>query len=212
MLTTPKMTVCALAILGVASMGVAAPIEVTTNGGFEAGDLSGWSYFPTAESSFGLTGDVNSGSFAGELFNINTGTGPAGAVIKQANIGIGQVNPGDPIEISFAAKGDFLEGGVAIAEFFSEIDGGGTSSSEILGGGPLFVANQGAYQLFSFTTVAGPDVSGGLTLQFVAATGGADGSLARLVLDDVSVKVVPAPASLAALGLGGLVCVRRRRH
>ena len=185
---------------------------ISMNGDFETGDTSGWEYFPTAESNFGVSGDANSGANAGEVFNINTGTGPSGAVIKQANIGIGQVNPGDPIEISFAAKGDFLVGGVGIVEFFSEVDGGGTSSAEILGGGPLFLASETDYQNFTFNTVAGPDVSGGVTLQFVSATGGANGSLARFLIDDVSVRVIPEPTT-ALLGLTGiaLIGIRRRR-
>ncbi|MEM9378504.1 MAG: carbohydrate binding domain-containing protein [Planctomycetota bacterium] len=158
--------------------------ELTTNGGFEAGDTSSWESFPSAGSSFNVTGDSNSGSFAAELFNP---TMASGAVVKQANIGIGSVDPGDTIRISFAAKGSFAAGGVAIAEFFSELDGGGTSASVILGGGPLPLNDQ--WQTFCFTTTAGPDVSGGVSLQFVAATGGAMGSTAVLFIDDASVKI-----------------------
>jgi hypothetical protein len=201
----------AITALAVAFAGSATAQNLASNGGFETGDTSGWEYFPTAESNFGVNGDANSGMFGGELFNINTGTGPAGALIKQANIGIGVVNAGDEIEIKFAAKGDFLVGGVGIVEFFSEIDGGGTSSAEILGGAPLFLASESDYQEFTFTTFAGPDVSGGVTLQFVAATGGATGSLARFAIDDVSVRVIPTPATAGLLGLGGLASLRRRR-
>ncbi|MEL7474228.1 MAG: hypothetical protein AAGK04_13000, partial [Planctomycetota bacterium] len=197
----------ALAVFAVA--GAANAQELTTNGDFETGDLTGWdTSFLLPGQTFNLTGDAASGSFAGEIFNDL----PAqGGVIKQANIGIGTVNPGDEIQISFKAKGNFLAGGVLFAEFFSELDGGGTSSSEILSGGPLFVSNETEYQMFSFTTTAGPDVSGGVTLQFNAGTGGAPGSLALAFIDDVSVVRVPTPASAAVLGLGGLVAMRRRR-
>ncbi len=205
------MTLTAVAALAFASATASAQV-ISVNGDFETGDLTGWTDFPTAESIGAVTGDANNGSFAGEFFNINTGTGPSGYVVKQANIGMGLVSPGDPIEISFAAKGDFLVGGVGIVEFFSEVDGGGTSAGEILGGGPLFLASETDYQNFTFNTVAGPDVSGGVTLQFVAATGGAQGSLARFVVDDVSVRIIPEPAS-ALLGLVGfaLIGMRRRR-
>jgi hypothetical protein len=184
--------------------GSAFAAELTVNGDFEAGDTSGWTSFPTANSTFLITNDSNSGTFAAELFNNDLA---AGAVVKQANIGIGLVNPGDPIQISFAAKGSSAIGGVAFAEFFSEIDGGGTSSSEILGGGPLSLTDE--YQTFSFNTVAGPDVSGGVTLQFSAVTGAATGSVSVLFLDDVS--VVPEPATLSLLAMGGMFAVRRRR-
>ncbi|QDV08084.1 Carbohydrate binding domain protein [Planctomycetes bacterium Poly30] len=167
------------------SLALAAPgNDLTTNGGFELGDTSSWVSFPTANSTFNVTGDSNSGAFAAELFNPDA---PAGAVIKQANLGVGTVQPGDSITISFAAKGSFANGGVAFAEFFSEIAGGGTSSNQILTGGPLPLT--GDWQTFCFTTTAGSDVSGGVTLQMVAATGAAAGSVAVLFIDDVSVKV-----------------------
>lgn len=181
--------------------------ELTVNGGFEAGDTSGWQSFPTANSTFLLTNDSNSGLFAAELFNNDLASA---GVIKQANIGMGLVQPGDEIQISFAAKGIGTVGGVLFAEMFSEIDGGGVSNSVILGGAPLAINNTG-YTVFNFTYIAGPDVSGGITFQFAAVTGGAPGSTIVAFVDDVSVFRVPAPASAALLGLGGLAAVRRRR-
>lgn len=196
--------VCA-AVVAVA--GTAAAQELAINGGFETGDTSGWTSFPGPTSTFLLTGDANSGSFAAEIFNNDTAVN---ALVKQANVGIGVVNPGDIIEISFAAKGSGAAGGVVFAEFFSELSGGGTSSAEILGGGPLTLdANN--YTTFSFTTTAGPDVSGGVTFQIGAVTGGATGSTQVLFFDDVSIVRVPAPGTAALLGLGGLAAARRRR-
>ena len=195
----------ALMIAAIATPAIAG-IELTNNGGFEAGDTSGWESFPTANSTFLVTNDANSGSFAAEVFNNDLASG---AVVKQANLGIGVVNAGDEITVSFAAKGEGAVGGVAFAEFFSEIDGGGTSSAEILGGAPLALTSE--WQTFTYTAIAGADVSGGVTLQFAAVTGGAPGSVSVLFLDDVSVSVIPAPAGAALLGMGGLVAMRRRR-
>ncbi|MEM6673644.1 MAG: hypothetical protein AAF726_12430 [Planctomycetota bacterium] len=183
-----KLTLSALTTtLGVitASTSMALPGgELTTNGGFELGDTSNWASFPTATSTFDVTMDANTGSFAGTVVNVDLA---AGAVIKQANIGIGSVEPGDPIRITFAAKGSGEVGGVAFAEFFSELDGGGVSSSEILGGGPLPLTDD--WQNFCFTTVAGPNVDGGVSLQFVAATGAAAGSTSTIFIDDASVQI-----------------------
>lgn len=202
---TLAMGMCAFALAATASSAMAG-IELTTNGGFEAGDTSGWQWFPSSSSTFNMTNDANSGVFAAEIFNNAIASG---AVAKQANLGIGLVNPGDTVNISFAAKGSGALGGVAFAEFFSEIDGGGVSSSQILGGGPLALTD--TYQTFNFSVLAGPDVSGGITLQFAAVTGADTGSVMVLFIDDVSVSVVPAPSAMALLGLGGLFAGRRRR-
>lgn len=158
--------------------------DLTTNGNFELGDTSGWDSFPSATSTFDVTMDASSGSFAGVIMNDSIA---AAALVKQANIGVGTVKPGDQILISFAAKGSGAVGGVAFAEFFSEIAGGGVSSAEILTGAPLQLTNE--WQNFCFTTTAGANVSGGVTLQLNAVTGGAPGSMSTLFFDDVKVSV-----------------------
>jgi MYXO-CTERM domain-containing protein len=119
------------------------------------------------------------------------------------------VNPGEQVTISFAAKGEGAIGGVAFAEFFSEIAGGGVSSSILLGGAPLALTNQ--YHTFNFTVNAGPDVSGGVTLQFAAVTGANPGSVSVLFIDNASVSVIPEPAGAALLGIGVLGALRRRQ-
>lgn len=204
-----KTTISAFVLLASATTAFAgAGIELTTNGGFETGDTTGWEYFATPASTFGTTSmSPFAGAFAGNLVNNTDGSA---AVIKQANMGVGLVNAGDEITISFWAKNINGVGGVNFAEFFSELDGGGTSSAQILGGAPLF-ASDTDWTFYQFTTFAGPDVSGGVTLQFTATTGAIIGSTSQLLLDNVSVTVIPAPGAMALLGLGGLMAGRRRR-
>jgi hypothetical protein len=163
------------------------PCELAVNGGFETGDFTGWTLFPSAPGNITTVSPGASGSFAASIDNR---TLASASLIKNANIGVGVVRPGQGVTISFQARGTTAAGGVAFAEFFSELAGGGTSRSEILGGAPLPLdPDPNAWRTFSFTTTAGPDVSGGVTLQLTGTTGGAPGSVASIQYDDISVAL-----------------------
>lgn len=172
-----------LLLLGVTAgltSATAAAQNLAVNGDFETGDVSGWQDFPSPSSTFTVTSDANSGGFAGRIFN---DFAPSAGLVKQANVGAGVVNNSASVTISFAAKGEGMNGGVAFAELFTELAGGGVSSAELLSGGPLALTS--SWQNFSFTTTGGPDAAGGLTLQFVAVTGAVAGSQMELFIDDV---------------------------
>ncbi|MCA0133366.1 T9SS type A sorting domain-containing protein [Winogradskyella alexanderae] len=159
--------------------------ELIENGSFETGDFTGWTQAESSPGQQTVVGtNPSEGSFAA---NINNTNAPSASTIKSANRGIGIVNPGDEVTIKFDLRGSGPAGGVFFAELFSELSGGGTSASELLGGGPVFPnADPDVWTTFEFTTNVGPDVSGGISLQFNAATGGAPGSQANFFIDNVS--------------------------
>ena len=196
----------------VAAPSNAATMELTTNGGFETGDFTGWTQFPTGPGQQAvISSNPSEGSFAGQIINDVTFSN---SLFKQANIGVGVVTPGQTVNISFDARGSYASpGGVAFAEFFSELSGGGTSSAVLLGGAPLAIdPDPNVWTSFNFTVVTGPDVSGGVTLQLGATNG--PGQPTTMYYDNVSVSIaaVPEPGSLAALALGGIGVVARRRR
>jgi hypothetical protein len=208
-----RLTEIGLAMFLTLSAGAAQAVNVAVNGGFETGDFTGWTQFPSGTQTVGSFAPTE-GAFAANLFNNN----PASAsLIKNANVGVGVVAPNSAFTVTFDARGSTAVGGVAFAEFFSELSGGGTSASEILGGGPLALnADPAVWTSFSFSGTTGPDVSGGVTLQLTATTGGATGSLADIFYDNIVIDVtaVPIPAAVWLFGSGlvGLVGVARRKR
>ncbi|MGD8608228.1 MAG: hypothetical protein PVH21_13105, partial [Myxococcales bacterium] len=167
--------------------------ELAINGDFETGDATGWltDFVAPNNGTFTVTSaQSNGGTYSGNLVASVPAEGgpPSFPLIKQANIGIGTVQPNSTVEISFDLFGSVSgAGGVFFAEFFSELSGGGTSKSEILSGGPLFP--NGTWTTYSFTTTTGPDVSGGVTLQLKADCGANPGCTVDAYIDNVSVFV-----------------------
>ena len=186
-------------------------VELATNGGFETGDFTGWTQFVNAGTQTISTFNPSTGTYAVSMNA--TGNAAINTILKQANVGIGVVSAGQEVTISFDARGTTANGGVAFAEFFSELDGGGTSSSEILGGAPLALnADSEVWSSFSFTTFAGPDVSGGITLQLASICGPVQGCTADVYFDNISITTVPVPGAVWLFGSAlGLLGVAKRR-
>ncbi len=202
----PASRIAAIAIAAIAAIATAAQANAVVNGDFEAGDFSAWETLGTGDSIFEIVSDSSSGAWAAHFRN---DADASGALLKQTGIGAGVISAGDLIHIEFSGKGAAGVGGVFFAELFSVNAGGGVTQSEILGGAPIFFSD--TYQTYSFDAVAGPDVAGGLTIQFGAITGAEPASFSEAYIDDISITFVPAPSSLALLGLGGLASARRRR-
>jgi hypothetical protein len=211
-------------------------VEVALDPGLEAAGVSGfpvnppggvvlppgWVGFKSNAGNVVGTTSVNprSGTFAGELVATASASN---AVLKNANVGIGIAAPFVEVEISFWARGRTVDGGVTFAEFFSELDGEGVSKTEILGGQPLPLdPNPDVWKQFTFQTTTGPDVGGGVTLQFAAIAGGAGTSAAEMYVDDISIDVAATAVPAIALPYGmwlfgsllvaGATWVHRRRR
>ena len=210
-------SVASVALLVSAGAAQAAYQNTAVNGDFETGDFTGWTQFPGSAGPAGQevsSINPNSGLYSGHL----TETNPAGNLIKQANLLPGAWTAGQQIDIEFDIRGTAASGGVFFAELFSELTGGGVSAAEILGGGPLFPnGDSDVWTHYSFTGFAGPDTSGGITLQLNAACGGGAGCVADYYIDnvtisaDVSAVPVPAAAWLFGSALLGLTGVARKK-
>jgi len=163
--------------------------EIGLNGGFETGDFTDWESIGAANQV--ITTNPSVGTYCAELNQTAAGA----SLLKNANIGIGTVAPGQEVTITLDARGTTANGGVAFVEFFSELSGGGVSASALFG--PLSLdPDPNTWKSFSFTTTTGPDVSGGVTLQLTATAGAVAGVVANLFYDNISVTVTePEPSA-----------------
>jgi len=165
--------------------------ELAVNGGFEDGNLDGWTTFcdgPNNGTCEATMAEANTGSWSGR---VATAGAPANPLIKQANLAIGVVQPNSEITIRFSMKGSTGPGGVVFAELFSEIIPEG-ATNEILSGGPLFPTDQ--WVDYEYITTTGADVSNGVTLQLAAVCGAVEGCFVDVFFDDVSI-VIPGGGS-----------------
>ncbi|NNF66443.1 MAG: family 16 glycosylhydrolase [Gammaproteobacteria bacterium] len=165
--------------------------ELTVNGDFEAGDTSGWTLFtgPPNNGTFTATmAEANGGLWSGNLVaSVPAGGGDASfPVVKQANIGVGMVQPDSTVTVSFDLRGSIAgTGGVIFVEFFSELSGGGTSQAGIISQ-PV---PTDSWMNYSIPVTTGNDVSGGVTLQLKADCGANPGCTVDAYFDNVSVVV-----------------------
>ena len=160
---------------------VAAGADLATNGNFETGDFTCWQEFPNG-GTISLSDPLNGSLFAGKL---DASGQPVGVTLKQANLGAGELAAGQTVQVTFDWKGTAAAGGVVDIRLLSELAAGGVSKEDIIQGGGVFPADWTT--VGPLDLVLGPDVSGGITLQFTAICGGDAGCVSVLEIDNVSI-------------------------
>ena len=198
--------------------GTAQAAQLATNGDLETGSFAdgNWAVFPNGGTinviSPGSDASGPASNYAAQLSALGQ---PIGVTLKMANVGAGQLTAGQDFTVNFDWFGSNGIGGVLDVRVFSELSGGGVSKTDILAGGtaiPSIWTEFGAVNL-----TAGPDVSGGVTLEVTAICGADAGCFSNIFLDNVSitadVSAVPVPAAVWLFGSGllGLIGVARRK-
>ena len=154
--------------------------ELAVNGGFEAGNLSGWEVFPNNGTITVVSTESSGGTYSARVV-----AGPTqNPVLKQERRGAGTVNPGDTINISFDMKGSAADGGVIFPELISEPAGPGQLLATI-------AAPTAGWTTYSYSAAAGANVSEGITFQLAIVCGGVPSCSASVFIDNVSITIAP---------------------
>ncbi|MDJ0918979.1 MAG: hypothetical protein QNJ05_14555, partial [Woeseiaceae bacterium] len=166
--------------LGFTSAGSGSNLAV--NGDFETGDFTGWEQFPNG----GTISIVSPGAGgAGSAGSADASGMAIGVTLKQANLGAGTLTPGQQVTVNFDWRGTDGVGGVVDVRLLSEVSGGGVSQEDIILGGAAFPADWTS--ITPAVINIGPDVSGGISLQFTAICGGDPSCVSTISIDNVSI-------------------------
>ena len=215
-----NMSLVAIALLsGIASN--AAAQNVLLNSGFEAGagaDADNWT-----EILGGPSGTVgrssampNSGSFSAYMsFDHINNPAAGGAYFMEQVQPVGSINPATQYDLSFFAKTDstdFTGMDTFVQILWLDQDGsnGGGVQGEMLTS-LIGLGINNAYQQFNMNGLNVPAGADSFLLRFQLSAGAVNNIANGLYVDNASLAPVPAPASAALLGLGGLLTARRRR-
>lgn len=158
--------------------------EIATNGGFEAGDLSGWAVYKNGGTIIADNTQSKTGTWSGKIVATPAGMNPT---LKQERKASGKLAVGDKVKITFDYKGALTgESGTYSIQSFVEGANGVNQAVNIS------VNPTSSWQTYTTTyTVGSGDISGGITLEFVAICGGVAGCSSTLYLDNVSVIINP---------------------
>jgi len=213
----------ATAILFTAGTAFAGSGPIQVNGGFELGtgaDSDGWEENAgggagtVSERFFGNAASGDYSHYLGAFGNDTTGAS-AGMTQNSQFVGLGTLDEGSSLQLSFDAATNFGPGGVGFyALRILNADGAIVADT-----GLQMMAATGGYQSYSTAELTVPAFGGAPSdfyaafVEFSVAAGAFDGSTSEAYIDNVVITgtIVPAPGALAMLGLGGLVAGRRRR-
>ncbi|WNH08660.1 carbohydrate binding domain-containing protein [Thalassobellus suaedae] len=159
--------------------------DIAVNGGFEDGNLDGWAAYNNGGTIEAVTTQPSTGTYCAKLFaSPETGLNPT---LKQERKAAGTLAVGDEVKITFDYRGALTgESGAYSIQSFVEAANGVNQVVNIS------VAPSDTWQTYSTTyTVAAGDISGGITLEFVAICGGVPGCSSTLYLDNISVIINP---------------------
>jgi hypothetical protein len=163
---------------------------ILTNGNFETGDATGWSLFANGGTAELDNTTNNGGSFSGKLAT----NGASNPGFKQERVGIGTVQAGDVVQVSFDHIGSATapEGGVFNVLLFVERAEGepGDPITHIFDPRPSL---SGTWSTFTanYTIPGGASVTGGLSILIEAVCGGAPGCSVSANIDNVSIVLNP---------------------
>jgi hypothetical protein len=178
---------------GGSSSGGSSGGQLAVNGGFEAGDLSSWTEIPNG----GTITAVNDTASASTWF-VNLVAGPTNApAISLAGLGVGTVMPGDTVDVSFDMCGTAAAGGVIFPALLSEVGGGGGATRVNLA---TIATPPSVWTRYNYSTAAGPNVNGGVSLQLDVVCGADSGCAADVYFDNVSVTLGGGPVAGSASG------------
>lgn len=164
--------------------GTPATGDIAVNGGFETGDFTGWALYKNGGVIEVDNTQSKTGTYSAKLFASPSGLNPT---LKQERKGAGGIKVGDKVKITFDYRGSLagISGAYSIQSFVEAANG----VNQVVN---IAVAPTATWQNFTTTyTVAAGDVSGGITLEFVAICGGVQGCSSTLYIDNVSIIINP---------------------